>query len=581
MCRWPDRLRRKTGDDAGFALVEILVSLFIIGLAAAASTPLLITGIDASVTARMNTQAKNLAQQRIESMRDLQFHVDRQNGPFIDLLDIYYTDRNTAATTRTHANEVEVGQWVSGGASAPAPSGPFYMVKVAQVPGSPQFGQTIYTQFLDATGAAVPASTFATYNSQTEGLDSPPTNMVGVTVVTSWTRAGSSHSYASYTRITDSRGAGSSVTSQASGSFLRLSATGSSSNSLSVDLLDSMASGALSTGSLATADIRSLQATDAAANGYAGASAVATSPSGGGSQSSPVSAFTSTGDTANCGWVSSGVTQVADVTAATTGGLPQVPSDIDGNVPPTHQSGAQLLGATGNTNNKCGSFGFSNQSSTYDPNLMLASNVPLVRLQDDSTSTVLADSTSWVNASAAAGTSHSVTSGASAGSSKSLQLFPGASFVTDGYGVLDVQLTSGVIACSSTVSGGVTASASTGSWTVTVDYWHATDLLGHGTRTVLGTYTWNSTTGSGSADPLASVNPASIVVYQNGLTVLHLSDYISTWSTARSIVENPGSGLHQLNGIVSITTQPVRSGDPLSSIGVLLGNLSCVANDSR
>src|SRR5690242_6993432 len=114
------------GDAAGFGLVEILVALFVIGLAAAASTPLLVSGIDASITARMNTQAKDLAQQRIESMRDLQFHVDRQNGPFIDLLDIYYTDLNSTPVTRARANEVEVGQWVSGGAAAPAPSGPFY-----------------------------------------------------------------------------------------------------------------------------------------------------------------------------------------------------------------------------------------------------------------------------------------------------------------------------------------------------------------------------------------------------------------------------------------------------------------------
>jgi prepilin-type N-terminal cleavage/methylation domain-containing protein len=576
--RWRDLFRRTTGDASGFALVEIIVALSVIGLAAAASTPLLITGIDASVTARMNTQAKNLAQQRIESMRDLQFHVDRQNGPFIDLLDIYYTDRSTTAVTRTRANEVEVGQWVSGGAAAPAPSGPFYKIQVAQVPGSALFSQTIYTQFLDYNGSPVAATAFANYNSQTEGLDSPPTNMVGVTVVTSWTRAGSSHSYASYTRIADSRGAGSSVTSQASGNFLRLSATGASANSLSVDLLDSMASGALSTGSLATADIRSLQATDAAADGYAGATAVATSPSGGGSQNSPVSAFSSTGDTANCGWVSAGITQVADVTAATTSGLPQVPSDLDVNVPPTHQSGAQLMDGG---SDRCGSFGFSNQSTSYDSNLMLASNVPLVRLANDTSTTLVANSTSWVNASAAVGTSHSVTSGAGAGSSKTLQLFPGASFVTDGYGVLDVRLTTGVIACSSTVVSGVNTSASTGSWSITIDYWRASDLLGHGTRTTLGTYTWNSATGSGSADPLASVNPASLIVYQNGLTVLHLSDYISSWSTARSIVENPGSGLHQLNGIVSITTQPVRSGDLLSAVGVLLGNLSCVADDSR
>jgi type II secretory pathway pseudopilin PulG len=579
VCRWRDVFRRTTGDASGFALVEIVVALFIIGLAAAASTPLLITSIDASVTARMNTQGKNIAQQRIESMRDLQFHVDRQNGPFIDLLDVYYTDRNTTAVTRTRANEVEVGQWVSGGAAAPAPSGPFYKIQVAQVPGSTQFSQTIYTQFLDYNGSPVAASSFANYNSQSEGLDSPPTNMVGVTVVTSWTRAGSSHSYSSYTRIADSRGAGSSVTSQASGSFLRLSATGSASNALSVDLLDSIASGALSTGSLATADVRSLQATDAAANGYAGATAVATSPSGSSSQNSPVNAFTSTGDSADCGWVSSGLTQVADVSAATTSGLPQVPSDIDVNVPPTHQSGAQLVGGGLPSSDPCGVFSFTNQSSSYDSDLMLSSNVPLVRVADSTSGTVIANSTSWVNASAATGSTHSVTSGAGAGSSRSLQLFPGATWVGDNGGVLDVKLTSAVLSCSSTVASGVTTSASTGSWSATFSYY--TNILGVTHRVTLGTYTWNSATGAGSADPLASVNPATIVVYQSGLTTLHLSDYISSWSTARSIVENPGSGLHQLNGIIAITTQPVRSGDLLSSIGVQLGNLSCVADDSR
>jgi len=576
--RWRDRLRQRVNPEAGFTLIEILVALSIIGVAAAASTPLLITSIDASVSARMNTQAKNFAQQRLESMRDLQFHVDRQNGPFIDLLDVYYTDRTTTPVTRTRANEVEVGQWVASGGATPAPSGPYYKVTVAQLPGNPLFSQTIYTQFLDYSGSPVPASSFTTYNSQSAGQDSPPTNMVGVTVVTSWSRGASGHSYTSYTRIADSRGQRSSVTSQASGGFLRLSAAGSASNSLSVDLLDSMASGALSTGSLATADIRSLQATDAAANGYAGASGVATSPSGGGSQTSPVAAFTSTGDTANCGWVSAGATQVGDVTAATTSGLPQVPNDVDVNVPPTHQSGAQLMGGGVD---RCGSFGFSNQSSSYDPGLMLASNIPLVRIANDTQSTLIANSTSWVNASAAVGSSHSVTSGASAGSTKTLQLFPGAGFVTDGYGVLDVRLTSGLISCSSTVAAGTTTTASAGAWTVVIDYWRATDILGHGTRTVLGTYTWNSATGSGSADPLASINPSSIVVYQNGTTTLRLSDYIASWSTARSIVENPSSGLHQLNGIVSITTQPVRDSDLLSTIGVQLGNLACVADDER
>ena len=571
--------RLTAGEDSGFALAEIIVALFVIGLAAAASTPLLISGLDASITAQMNTQAKNFAQQRIESMRDLQFHVDRQNGPFIDLLDVYYTDRGTTPATRTRANEIEVGQWVSGGASAPAPSGPVYKVSVAQLPANSVFSQTIYTQFLDATGAVLPASTFTTYDSQSEGHDQPPSGMVGVTVVTTWTRAGLSHSYTSYTRITDSRGEPASLTSQGSGSFLRLSGTGSAGNSLSVDLAATVAGGALSTGSLATADVRALQATDAAGQSYLGATAVATSPSGGNTQSSPVSSFVAN-DGSSCGWVSAGVTQVADVSAATVSGLPQVPSDIDANLPPTHQATAQLTGGGGAT---CGSFGFGNQSASYDDRLMLASDIPLVRIADASQNTIIASGSAWVNATTAVGTStHSVTAGASASATKRVQLFPGAGFVTDGFGVVDVQLTSSSITCSSSAAtNGLVTDSSTGSWSATIDYWHATDLLGHGQRVTLGTYTWNSATGSGSADPLASVDPSTIVVYQNGTTILRLSDYIASWTSARSIVENPNSGLHQLNGIVSITTQPVRSGDMLSTVGAQIGNLSCVADDGR
>jgi len=77
------------------------------------------------------------------------------------------------------------------------------------------------------------------------------------------------------------------------------------------------------------------------------------------------------------------------------------------------------------------------------------------------------------------------------------------------------------------------------------------------------------------------VNPASIVVYQNGATTLRLSDYIASWGTARSVVENSASGVHQLSGIVALSTRPVRPNDILSAVGVQLGNLSCVADDQR
>ena len=159
-------------------------------------------------------------------------------------------------------------------------------------------------------------------------------------------------------------------------------------------------------------------------------------------------------------------------------------------------------------------------------------------------------------------------------------LFPGTTF-NGGAGVVKIKLTQASIACLSSVSGGVATQSATGSWSVSISYWSATGSNGSPGYVDLPTYTWSSATGTGSADPLASIDPTRIVVYQNGATVLHLSDYVASWSTERSIVENSNSGVHQLDGIVSIATQSVRDGDMLSAVGLQIGNLSCVADDSR
>ena len=553
-----------------------MVALALVGIAATATTSLLLIGLKAAYNSKLNTQAKNLTQQRTESMRDLPFHVDRQNGPFIDLLDIYYTNVSTTSSTRTRAGETEVTRWVSGGASSPAPSGPFFQMTVAALPGFPNVSQTIDTQFLGATGAYLPASAFTSYDSQTAGHDQPPAAMVGVTVTTTWSDHGSSKSYTSYTRIADSRGSTSALTTQGNGTLLRVTASGETGNALTVDVAGASAGGGQSTGSVAAAEMHALQAHDASGTDYTGASGVATSPDGNVSLTSPVSGFTSAGG-GSCGWVGVGPTQVNDVSASTDGGLPKVPSDVDSGLPPVHYSSAQL---TSGSNGACGIFGFSNQSSSYAPNLMLDSSTPLVRIANDSGNGVVASASAWVNATSLTAV-HSVSAGAMASSTKRIQLFPGASFVTDGAGVVDFRLTQSSIVCTSVVTAGIPVESATGLWTVTVDYWQATDALGHGVRVTLPAYSWSSATDTGSADPLAALNLGNMIVYQNGTTTLHLSDYIQSWSTERAIVENPSSGIHQLDAVVSVTTMPVRQGDLISALGVEIGRLSCVADDNR
>jgi hypothetical protein len=57
-----------------------------------ASLPMFLSMLKSTVVIKQQTQAKNLTQERLEQVRDLRFHVANQNGPYLDLLDIYYTD---------------------------------------------------------------------------------------------------------------------------------------------------------------------------------------------------------------------------------------------------------------------------------------------------------------------------------------------------------------------------------------------------------------------------------------------------------------------------------------------------------
>lgn len=584
MSRWLDRTRRRTRDgEAGFTLIEIMVAITLVAIAAAGSIPLLIVGMKAANNSKLNTQAKNLAQQRMESMRDLPYHVDRQNGPYVDLLDIYYTSTSTTPTTVHRAGEIETGRWCSGNTSpcASSPSAPFYQVTVSSIDGYPSFTQTITTQFLKGSGAAIPVPVGTTYNNLTPGQDQPLSSLVGITVVTSWNDHGTTHNYKSYTRIADTRGLGADLTTQGTASFLQVQSGGFPGNTLTAEVAGADATGSLSTGSVAAAEVRPIEALDSAGQDYEINSVTATSP---GSAPTPLSADLagSQAGVNECGWVGWGSTNWSGVTAststATSNGLPQAPSNVDTNAPPNNQVTAKLTASSNNP--YCGLFGFANQSTSYDPVLRLTDpSVPLVKINNPGGSATVIKGQAWVNATSTNSTPHTASSGANTSSTEVVRLFPGADF-TGGKGVVKVSLSQASISCLSSVSGGVATQSSTGSWTVNISYWKASDTFGGGGWFDLPQYTWNSSTGS-ATDPLASIDTSAIEVYHNGSTILHLSDYIGSWSTTRKITENANSGVHQLQGIVSITTQETRADDLLSAVGLQIGNLSCVAEDNR
>ena len=100
---------------------------------------------------RDHTRAKNLTQQRLEQIRDLRFHVDRQNGPFLDLLDIYYTHALTgaAATSVSNGGTTLAGTYVSSGSAATGePTAPYFRITTGPLPENNGFSQVVTSQFL-------------------------------------------------------------------------------------------------------------------------------------------------------------------------------------------------------------------------------------------------------------------------------------------------------------------------------------------------------------------------------------------------------------------------------------------------
>ena len=90
MSRWTDSVTRSRCGDAGFTLVEVIVALGVLMMVAGALLPQLVVGIQSTGVARDVTQTKGVAQGEIERMRNLPFHISREAGQYVDVLDRYY-----------------------------------------------------------------------------------------------------------------------------------------------------------------------------------------------------------------------------------------------------------------------------------------------------------------------------------------------------------------------------------------------------------------------------------------------------------------------------------------------------------
>lgn len=196
-------LRRS--NEAGLTLVELMASILLFSLVTLGVTPLLITSVRGAGTSRSYTVAKNVTQQAIERMRGLPYFISyaTQNRK-VDLLDLYFPSTATGYSAADHSFTT-----VCTAASA----------EDASCPGGIPDGYTVThkAQFVrpsaDTTEEYVPTQPPSGY--AWDSVDTPPSRLLRMSVLTTWTFGGQAKNYSITSLLGDRRVAENSVAGNA------------------------------------------------------------------------------------------------------------------------------------------------------------------------------------------------------------------------------------------------------------------------------------------------------------------------------------------------------------------------------
>jgi prepilin-type N-terminal cleavage/methylation domain-containing protein len=553
--------RRLRGEgDEGFTLVEILVSLTVFAVVASAAAGMVITGLRTSLVSKLDTGAKNLAQERVEIMRNLPFHVPRDPAATTadnsDLLDIYYRNLTAAPNSTSTGYVAACGTQTAvcaGRAEWDPKNGSFYRYVIDPVPGHPKYRQYVATQFLDAN--RVPLSP-GTYNSQVSGQDGGPSQFVGVTVTTYWTAGKLSKSFQVQTLISAGRPAASLVTLQARSTALKLTGGLDATRLLTLNAGVVNLDGALAVGASSAAQAYGAQGDITNTTHVDGAAVSVQAPPNAPASTGNSTAKTIMNDLTPVAYF--GNTQSSGVGAAVTGGLPGVGSASS---PVRAQVTSHGTGTTPV---------WFNPAPTPTAHLMLDSTRPLVWMEQSTGSVPMAESTGYLTSTG--GATHSATASVAA-KSLAVRMFP-TTFAPNG--VVQVTLSSAALNCATTgATGGGTVGLTYGA---TVAYWNGTG------------YTTVALDHGQTASPLdlVGLSTTQVGVDTFGMPIF-LGDYVSSWSSAttgsigagKSIDSDANRVEASYDGLVKLTSVPMRPGDPTSTVGLLAGSLSCIAEDNR
>jgi hypothetical protein len=546
----------------------------IFSVVAVAALPLVLVGIKAASRAEVQTLAKDLSQLRIERIRNLPYQVDRQNGPFVDLLDRYYTDATGAVTSSVDEPGCS-GQYVANAAGpVGAPTGPAYRVTCTSLPEAAGFSQKVYLQFLTSTMTAVTPP--STYSSQVTGKDSAPSGLVGVTVLTDWALSGQTGSLRTYTEIADARSDKSLIATQAQAVALRVSSN-------FVDTVNAVpqnrnlvaqagvvkADGSLTSGSVASVQAAGVSLDHVGAGNtvveqQAASVASTTAPTvadPAGTVAEVSVAGVGAGTTADttwlgCGWGWAGKSAYANVSATTAAGRPVVPSnnttDVTAAGVQTAQSG--LL----NSGNGCSgyAFGFRNWLTTPTYTLGISPAKPLVYVEDPTGGGGTLAGGRALGEAAVTGTDivtvpHTASATARARVSK-VHMLPTAERPE---GLVTATLTSSKVVCKA----GVPVSSA---YALTVTWPNG------GSKTI----------NYASGGPTPTLPAPSSIAFTDGGVARTLADYLE-WSVSTGVTESTTSGAQSIDQVFGLTS-PASVVGP-GGLAVQLGSLSCNAADDR
>ncbi len=578
-------------DDAGFSLVEVLVSLMIISLLVVVTLPQLLVGLRSNDVARKALQEKGFAQTELERMRNLPFHIAPAAGDYIDVLDRFYPNLTAPTVTPTcestgpfSAPEIGWAGYVSAAAKhCPwEPPGALYRTirTEATDPRLKGFVVVLDTQFLsDATPPAVVA-TSATYNSSQVGKDSPPTSQIGVTVSVFRTDRKTPNPMTTYAQLGRQDQLEPLVESSVDAIALELGSTTPDGLPLTVSggLLKLQAS--LTYASRASAVVSSTTTGISTGQQAGGA---------GWSGSAPPTVTAAQLDAnggdlggTGCVLVCWGNTRRSALTLSSATGLPNVSSPTAPAQVSIQNANNGVITLGAGTNDTIPELELKSATLvTFDPSSgSTASDSDEVRnVVRAGVSTTCAGATGdavrvvssgWLRTTAPQdATNPSLVEACGISRAAYISILP-TTFAQNG--ILRVKLTDATVKC--VVSGSGHAASTVLTYSAEVKRWESGSYVSVGTITQANT-----------SDPLAGVPLTTPLGSGHGT----LGRYIESWSSATTADQrrsaSGGEASAALAGVMSLRTVPTRlkdgAADPLSSVSLTIGSMACAAADRR